>query len=479
MAPAGAPVDLDHPAPTMDFNYFEYDPKFVLRRPATKLMTRIEDSLPSLFSDLDISFLTPPRSRWSSRVSSNSSIVSLPNIPLSDRIPLTTPIIADFISLVVELQNGTTNTSPQNLAFTINEKDQEIAKSSLNVQFSCAEGSMTTHLHRQNVISSCSLAINEFTKIRLMAAIKQPQCATINNYMEVEHESETNIGAMAVIFFLPQSYSVMTTLGLVMTAKAEERKVEITKNKKRVHREDPGKEKLKEDWKEIIISCNYETEFTDKSASQGKMLCQLPHFVLYDLPDQETSQVIRMIFAYANIPYESKDVEEHIIEDFPLRNVPVLEIYGKKIGNNSSICRYLGWRFELSGQTAMEDSIVDMISETIQESKSKLKEWLDHIEYKNVDYAKPECSDAYALKHLDGYLCPVIEKLLRKSQSPWLVGYKLTWADFMVTSLFNPIIYHRPHFFDKYPNIYLHNKKIAELPQFEGMLYNVRERTFT
>ncbi|CAJ0929813.1 unnamed protein product, partial [Mesorhabditis belari] len=206
------------------------------------------------------------------------------------------------------------------------------------------------------------------------------------------------------------------------------------------------------------------------------MFCKLPKFFLYDKADQESSQVIRMIFSIANIPYEMKEVDEITIQDLPLRSVPVLEIDGAKIGNATTICRHLGWRFDLSGQTALEDSMVDMIAETIHEAKQKLQPWLDHIEYKSIDYSKPECSDRYALEYLDGYLGPIIENILLKSGSSWLIGHKMTWADLMVASLFNSIIYHRPNFFHSYPNIYLHNKKVAELESLEGMLYCVRDR---
>ncbi|CAJ0582807.1 unnamed protein product, partial [Mesorhabditis spiculigera] len=202
-------------------------------------------------------------------------------------------------------------------------------------------------------------------------------------------------------------------------------------------------QKPSDKFKEILITCNYAAEPRER---KRKMLCKLPHFILYDTADLEHSQVIRMIFAVARIPYELKKVEPAEIIDLPLRTVPALEIDGAKIGNITTICRHLGWRY-------------------------------DHIEYRNVDYSKPECSDRYAFEYLETQLAPVIENLLHKNTSPWLIGQKLTWSDLMTAAFFNSIIYHRPAFFDRYPNIYLHNKKIAELPELEGMLYCVRDRT--
>uniref|UniRef100_A0A1I7XIK6 E3 ubiquitin-protein ligase hrd-1 n=1 Tax=Heterorhabditis bacteriophora TaxID=37862 RepID=A0A1I7XIK6_HETBA len=111
-----------------------------------------------------------------------------------------------------------------------------------------------------------------------------------------------------------------------------------------------------------------------------------PRFVLYDFEEQEESKVIRMIFAYANIPYKFKEIQrgDCVFEDYPFYSIPMLEINNRKLGSVLSICRQLGWRCALSGGTVNDDSEVDMIGEKVFAAKVRLKNWLDHIEHRKA-----------------------------------------------------------------------------------------------
>ncbi|VDO86158.1 unnamed protein product [Heligmosomoides polygyrus] len=188
---------------------------------------------------------------------------------------------------------------------------------------------------------------------------------------------------------------------------------------------------------------------------------RIPHFVLHDFSDGEESKVIRMILTYARIPYECKVInrDDFILEDYPFHTLPVLEVNDRKLGYVPSICRQLGWRYalqigemgarvvgectdfsELSGQKHGDDSEVDMIAEKAFEARIRLKNWLDHLD------------------HREDHECD------------------MTWCDLLVACLFNPIIYHCPWLFDRYPNVFLHNRRIAQMDEFAGFLYNVRGR---
>ncbi|CAJ0589831.1 unnamed protein product [Cylicocyclus nassatus] len=208
---------------------------------------------------------------------------------------------------------------------------------------------------------------------------------------------------------------------------------------------------------------------------------RVPHFVLHDFSDGEESKVIRMILNYAHIPYDVKDIDkdDYILEDYPFYTLPMLEINERKLGNVPSICRQLGWRYELSGRTAGEDSEVDMIAEKTFEARMKIKNWLDHLDHREDHECDDSCDSHEPVRLLESYLLPTIENILRRNRSPWLISDKMTWCDLLVCCLFNPIIYHCPQLFDRYPNIFLHNKRIAQMDEFTGFLYNVREKRFT
>lgn len=58
------------------------------------------------------------------------------------------------------------------------------------------------------------------------------------------------------------------------------------------------------------------------------------------------------------------------------------------------------------------------------------------------------------------------------------VSLQMTWADLLVACLVNPIIYHRPKLLQDFPQLYLHNEKIAHHDDLVGFLYHVRTRQF-
>ncbi|KHJ92233.1 hypothetical protein OESDEN_07885 [Oesophagostomum dentatum] len=154
---------------------------------------------------------------------------------------------------------------------------------------------------------------------------------------------------------------------------------------------------------------------------------RVPHFILHDFSDGEESKVIRMILNYAHIPFEVKDIDkdDYILEDYPFYSLPMLEINERKLGNVPSICRQLGWRYELSGQTAGEDSEVDMIAEKTFEARMKIKNWLDHLEHREDHECDDTCDSDGAVALLESYLLPTLELILRRNTSPWLISTKV------------------------------------------------------
>ncbi|WKY12200.1 hypothetical protein Q1695_003632 [Nippostrongylus brasiliensis] len=211
-----------------------------------------------------------------------------------------------------------------------------------------------------------------------------------------------------------------------------------------------------------------------------RMDFRIPHFVLHDFSDGEESKVIRMILTYARIPYECKDIDrdDYVLEDYPFYTLPMLEVNDRKLGNVPSICRQLGWRYELSGQRYGDDSEVDMIAEKTYQARMHLKNWLDHLDHREDHECDDTCDTESAVAYLEANLLPTIEYFLRRSSSPWLSSHKMTWCDLLVCCLFNPIIYHCPRLFDRYPNVFLHNKRIAQMDEFAGFLYCVRDRKY-
>uniref|UniRef100_F1LEC7 Glutathione S-transferase 4 n=1 Tax=Ascaris suum TaxID=6253 RepID=F1LEC7_ASCSU len=195
----------------------------------------------------------------------------------------------------------------------------------------------------------------------------------------------------------------------------------------------------------------------------------LPRFKLYDFADRNNADITRMIFRVANVPYEEvlidRDGEwQQLQREMPLGTLPVLEIDGHKIGGTTAICRQLAWRFGLSGETAADDSVVDMLADFLHEAHISLKSWINAIHNVNNSEQDVESLDKMANHYVNTRLGPVLEKHLEKNGTGFLVGGKITWADLMAISFFNTLFDNgREDFISAFPLIKQHYQQIAPI----------------
>ncbi|GMR58922.1 hypothetical protein PMAYCL1PPCAC_29117 [Pristionchus mayeri] len=205
-----------------------------------------------------------------------------------------------------------------------------------------------------------------------------------------------------------------------------------------------------------------------------------PEYVLYDDNEQEESLLIRMIFAFAHVPFETRTVEETGTDfyGFPFSSTPVLELNGLRLSSVNSICRHLAWRYDLSGRTAAEDSIVDVVTDAVDDARKRMRQWIRIAEYREWDDYEMESLEEKSRRLFVSFIGPAFEEILRRNGGKWIVGDEVTWADLSLASLINPIIFHRPSFFDRLPLLYNHCKRVADMESLTGMLYNIRDRSF-
>ncbi|GMT10160.1 hypothetical protein PFISCL1PPCAC_1457 [Pristionchus fissidentatus] len=205
-----------------------------------------------------------------------------------------------------------------------------------------------------------------------------------------------------------------------------------------------------------------------------------PEYILYDDIEQEESLLIRMIFAFSNVPYETRTVEENGTDfyGFPFASTPVLELNGLRLSSVNTICRHLAWRYDLSGRTSAEDAIVDVVTDAVNDAKKRLERWLKIAEYREWDDYEMEGLEEKTHRLFISFIGPAFEEILRRNGGNWVVGDEATWADLALASFINPIIFHRPNFFDRLPLLYNHCRRVADMECLAGMLYNIRERSF-
>ncbi|CAG2239570.1 HPGDS [Mytilus edulis] len=143
-------------------------------------------------------------------------------------------------------------------------------------------------------------------------------------------------------------------------------------------------------------------------------------------------EVSRLLFAAAGKEYEDCRItfEEwpSIKPTTPLGQVPVLSVNGKLIPQSRAIERYLAREFGLYGKTNMENTMCDIIIDTIHcDVRPELRKYI---------FEKDEAKKADISKHLVEEVLHkfmlFIEKTLKENGGNYLVGNDLTWADLAV-----------------------------------------------
>ncbi|CAL2040713.1 unnamed protein product [Caenorhabditis brenneri] len=192
----------------------------------------------------------------------------------------------------------------------------------------------------------------------------------------------------------------------------------------------------------------------------------MPTYKLSYFDVRALAEPARIIFALFDVPFEDHRVfvEEwtELKKKTPFGQLPVLEVDGVEIGQSMSITRYLARKFGIAGKTPEEeahaDSIVDQYRDFIffyrQFTSSvfygKDKEYIDKIRVEVVEPAR------------DAFLA-IIKNFLNKSQSGFLVGNSLTWADIVIADNLTSL----------HKNNYLDFKKEKKLEEFYNKIHSI------
>ncbi|KAI4470748.1 glutathione s-transferase [Holotrichia oblita] len=172
-----------------------------------------------------------------------------------------------------------------------------------------------------------------------------------------------------------------------------------------------------------------------------------------------TTETVRLLLKYGGIEFEDHRIEKSVWGDIkptmPFGHLPVIEADGKKAAQSIAIARYVAKKVKLIGANDWEDLEIDAIVDTLNDIKEKLSEIFGEEDEKSKDVLKET--------HLKETLPYYFEKLdsMAKSNNGYLVGKKLTWADFYFTvacDLYAGIV--GSDIVERYPNLV----KCAELP---------------
>jgi len=163
-------------------------------------------------------------------------------------------------------------------------------------------------------------------------------------------------------------------------------------------------------------------------------------FKLYDLDTNNHSEIIRLIFSYADVSYKDKRLKEDewnkIKDQVSFEQLPILRINNQyKIYHIHAIIRHLAREFHLYGTGKHDHAIVDIILETTRQLQEKIFEQLknstDHEQ--TLRQIITDDSTIY-LKQLENFY------EIFNRHGPFYLGSHISLADLIVYDTINYLI---------------------------------------
>jgi len=186
----------------------------------------------------------------------------------------------------------------------------------------------------------------------------------------------------------------------------------------------------------------------------------MPEYKLTYFNIRALGEHIRLIFAYAEVPYEDVRIN---FEDWPdmkpktrTGQLPILEFDGKKLTQSAAIARFLAGKYDLVAEdpfvAARADEIGDFMEELRQEFRKVFSE---------KDEAKKATLKDEFLKTVAPKYYGIMEELVESTGSgKFIRGDKPSWQDFFIANWMEILgeLIVGESFLDQYPNL----KKVKE-----------------
>ena len=195
-----------------------------------------------------------------------------------------------------------------------------------------------------------------------------------------------------------------------------------------------------------------------------------PPFKYYDLENSPQSEIIRLIFSFADVPLKDKyfkdDEWEQIKEQLPIDQAPILRVnHHLKIFQFDPIVRYLGEIFHLYGANRNDRVAVDMILETTRRVHEKL-----------IEQTKNSSNDRELFRqwlNQDGAIyINQLEKVLQAFhlQGPFSLGSHISIADLWIYKIIDGLLEIEPKLLEKHAHLRQARRCLEKHPQMINFL---------
>jgi len=193
----------------------------------------------------------------------------------------------------------------------------------------------------------------------------------------------------------------------------------------------------------------------------------MPHYKLTYFNTMGRAEVIRLLFAQAEVPYDDVRIEKEQWPDLkpktPFGQVPILEEDGKVLSQSQAIATYLARKFGLNGADDWEAAKIQELYGIFNDFAIHLTPWFAEADADK----KKAILDKLATEKIPPLL-DMYQKLLEQNGGEFFVGKKLTQIDLFNLCVF-AFIKHMlaPETFNKYPQLEQFSQSIGNLPNIK------------
>jgi glutathione S-transferase len=199
-----------------------------------------------------------------------------------------------------------------------------------------------------------------------------------------------------------------------------------------------------------------------------------PQFRLISFCQRDLAEKCRLIFAYANIPYENVTIHDlkellTVITDARPLDFPMLDWNGKILHDNDAIGRMLAKMYGLAGDGIFEEAQADAIIGIVRDLGQAIIGYIKGVYgLEDIDREK-EYTEAFEpnvkkyFQMLEKYAC-------NGPEDGFFFSSGVTYADFSVANIVEVIEYLHPELLIEYKNVKSITQRVFALPQLQRYL---------
>ncbi|XP_014364453.2 glutathione S-transferase 2 isoform X1 [Papilio machaon] len=160
----------------------------------------------------------------------------------------------------------------------------------------------------------------------------------------------------------------------------------------------------------------------------------------------------RLLLTYTGEEFEDHRVGMEEWKELKPKTVfgqlPILEMDGKQYAQSNAICRYLGRKHGLAGDTIEEDLIIDQNVDFLNDIRIKAAA----VHYENDETVKAKKHEDFA-KNVYPAMLNKLDEIIKQNNGHLALG-KLTWGDFVFAGIFLYLktMLQMPDLEEKYPS---------------------------